>query len=145
MIVYKIAESELDKEWSFEIRKQVFQDEIKYKPNEDVDMADEQNRCMYILAEENGLAIGTMRGRESHKGFRIERICVLPSHRGRQIGVGMVKWFIERGVPENQPLSLGSPPELVQYFETLGFSKKGDKSYWEGGIIHHYMKYLDRM
>jgi predicted GNAT family N-acyltransferase len=142
MIEFRLAQSEEERATSFHIRYEVFQQELGYKQSEDVDTNDDHGGCIVGLASYNQEVVATIRGRESRNGYRIERLCVLKSHRGLGIGNQLMRWFMDAVAVNNQGISIGAPLNLVSYFEPLGFKVKGKSSYWEGGIIHHYMKYM---
>ena len=113
------------------IRRTVFVEEQQVPEKDEWD--DEDSGSIHVLARLNRDPVGT--GRMNPAG-KIGRIAVLPRLRGQGIGTQILLLLLEEarrhGIRE--PF-LHAQVQAVSFYETLGFSQRGD-AFDEAGIPH---------
>lgn len=140
LVNVKKIDNKADFETHLDLRRQVFQVEMGFAAREEHDRYDKARLCHWYLASADGVPVGASRWRENKMGYKLERICVLSQYRGNKIAQGLLSFMLE-SVPKDQNINLGSPFELVPFFEKNGFKTKGE-AYWEFGVRHRFMKYI---
>lgn len=138
MIEIKRVENSSELELNFQIRRQVFVDEMGMFAKDEYDQHDKERKCRYYLAYYNNIPVGAARWRESGSGYKIERMCVLKDHRGLGLGDAMTKKILV-DIPKNLQLTLGCPTETMGFYEKYGF-KSREKPYWESNVLYNHMK-----
>lgn len=139
MILVRKTDGKAEFEKHLEIRKAVFQLEQGVPESADLDDFDKKRTAESYLAFYNGEAVGAARWRENRAGFKLERICILKEFRGKGIGKAIVRTLMNE-VPKNMPPNLASQADVVPFYKQFGFRARGE-SFWEGGLLHRYMKY----
>ena len=84
MIKVKIATTDIEKAQCYELRKQVFVREQNVPIELEMDKHD--NTAIHFIVYDQDLPIGAARARLLNNYTKLERICILPSHRGCNIG-----------------------------------------------------------
>ena len=132
----KIITSENDLNIAFAIRKKVFVEEQKVP--EDVEWDEFEYRANHVLAYIQDKPAGTARWRQTQKGMKLERFAVLPEFRSCGVGKNMVH-FILKELMNSETIYLHAQEHVVEFYEYLGFEKKGDK-FFEADIPHWLME-----
>ena len=91
----------------------------------------------HYLVSDNGAPVGTARVRILDDIAKIERVAVLPDHRGSGIATHLMKYILAelRTRPDVQRACLGSQTYIVALYEKLGFKKTGPV-YEDAGLPH---------
>ncbi|PIC76181.1 GNAT family N-acetyltransferase [Sporosarcina sp. P19] len=134
-----ITEADLQK--SFDIRKAVFVQEQQVPEEDEFDEFDVLNElCEHILVEHEGLAIASGRLRVVNGVGKLERICVLASHRGLGVGKVIVEG-LEDVAKEKEiaSLKLHGQTHAEEFYRKLGYKNTSD-IFMEDGIPHIVME-----
>jgi predicted GNAT family N-acyltransferase len=143
-IVIKIAVSENEKNEALRIRELVFQQEQGIPKELDFDGKDDT--CDHFIAYKNDAAVGTGRLRysliDTKMLAKVERMSVLPEHRGKGIGKvimqKMHEYLKEKNVHE---VTLHVQEPLKSFYEKFGYQQEGD-SFLEIDRPHIAMKLI---
>lgn len=141
MVNIKRITTEDDLQKAFDIRKVVFVEEQQVAEEDEFDEFDVLNEsCPHILLDDQQQSIGTARFRVVDGVGKLERICVLPSHRGLGIGKVIVRELediaAEKGVAK---LKLHGQTHAEEFYEKLGYKTTSD-IFMEDGIPHIVME-----
>lgn len=120
-----------------QIRYKVFVIEQNVPFEEDWDEEYSEN---YLLYDDNGLAIGTMRWRDLGEKVKLERVSVLKEYRNRGFGEILIREVIkEIKAKTTKPIYLHSQLKAMPLYERIGFKQYGELFY-EADIPHYAMK-----
>jgi predicted GNAT family N-acyltransferase len=127
-----------ERDQAFAIRRRVFQDEQGVPADEEFDADDE--RAVHVLADMNGIPVGTGRIVFQPGYAKIGRMAVLKEYRrhgvGRAILIDLSRIAAERGVTR---LVLHAQVHAIPFYEALGFRVVGGE-FAEAGIPHRRME-----
>jgi len=114
------------------LRRQVLVGEKGYSSYEDEPDTDDLASRIYI-AKEGMAVVGTVRVRQDAVQYRIQRMAISSSFRGRGIG----KKLMERVLDDyhGKPIYLMSPEDSIPFYEQFGFK---DSGITEQGKVHLY-------
>ncbi|PID25409.1 GNAT family N-acetyltransferase [Sporosarcina sp. P7] len=134
-----VTEEDLQK--SFDIRKAVFVEEQNVPEEDEFDEFDVLSEfCEHILVEHNGQAIASGRLRIVDGVGKLERICVLASHRslgvGKIIVQGLEDIAREKGIVR---LKLHGQTHAEEFYRKLEYATTSD-IFMEDGIPHIVME-----
>ncbi|MDR2797228.1 MAG: GNAT family N-acetyltransferase [Treponema sp.] len=107
----------------------------------DWEFADDSPSSQYLLILDRGLPVATCRLRIlTDTTAKIERVCVLESHRDRNIGKRLITdaeaWFRERGI---KTAIITSRDAVVGFYEKLGYRADWNQIH-EGFFKEVYME-----
>ncbi|WP_306118458.1 MULTISPECIES: GNAT family N-acetyltransferase [unclassified Roseitalea] len=123
------------------IRHAVFVVEQGVEPALERDGLDEQ--CLHYLGFAGGEAVATARVRVLADRFKVQRVAVLPSHRGKGLGAALMRFMMAdlAGRPEaaGRHLFLSSQVHAMAFYEKLGFVACSDE-FMDAGIAHRDMR-----
>ncbi len=121
-----------------DLRRRVFIEEQGVAEAEEVDGLD--GGCRHLLARVGGQPVGAARLRLLGDVAKIQRVCVLPAHRGTGLGAAMIRELIAaaRNTPGVRQVRLGSQTHAIGFYERLGFTAEGSV-YDDAGIPHRDM------
>ena len=128
-IEYKIEKNSLK---CLEIRRKVFIEEQGVDRDIELEFEDNGANIVHFGFYYKGEIVGTMRSRKTENGTKLERICVLPSHRGFGI---VKKCLVEIISTISGEIYLNSQSHASGFYEKLGFVKHGDE-FTEAEISH---------
>ena len=120
------------------LRRAVFIEEQNVPEHEEVDGRD--GEALHFLARFDGVPVGCARVLLIGETGKIGRVCVLRAHRGKGIGVALIRATIEAlrcslGISHAK---LGSQAHAIGFYEKLGFVATGPE-YLDAGIPHRDM------
>lgn len=136
-----VIESEDQLQQAFNIREKVFIEEQGTPEDEEYDAFDSLNAdAEHILILNGETAIGTARWRV-HEGYgKLERICILPSHRKKGIGNMIVQKLEELAAKKGiTRVKLHGQVQAEPFYHKLGYKTVSDM-FMEDGIPHVLMK-----
>jgi ElaA protein len=121
-----------------DLRRRVFIEEQGVAEADEVDGLDHQ--CRHLLARVGGQPAGAARLRILGDVAKIQRVCVLPAHRGTGLGTAMIRELIAtaQATPGVRQVRLGSQTHAIGFYERLGFTAEGAE-YDDAGIPHRDM------
>ncbi|EGQ21746.1 GNAT family acetyltransferase [Sporosarcina newyorkensis 2681] len=126
---------------AFEIRKMVFVEEQNVPVEDEFDEFDILNgKCKHILVVDQEQVVGTGRIREVEGVGKLERICILPSH--RQLGMGKVIVSALEEIAREQGIGrvkLHGQTHAERFYQKLGYETVSDV-FMEDGIPHIIMR-----
>ncbi|WP_172199411.1 GNAT family N-acetyltransferase [Saccharibacillus qingshengii] len=127
-------------EQAFAIRREVFVDEQGVPLEDEFDEYDIQGgACKHLLVLDQDRAVGTGRIRAVDGVGKLERICILASHRkfgiGRVILAGLEQLAADQGLPK---VKLHGQTQARGFYEKLGYRAASDE-FMEDGIPHLLM------
>jgi len=128
-----------DLEACLALRRRVFVEE------QGVSVADEQDgrddKALHILAQKDGVPIGTARILIKGQTGKIGRVCLLAEARGLGLGAGLIKACLEhlRKTEGVRRAELGAQTQALSFYERLGFIAYGP-IYDDAGLPHHDME-----
>ncbi|WP_313237197.1 GNAT family N-acetyltransferase [Sporosarcina ureae] len=133
--------TEADLQKTFDIRKAVFVQEQQVPEEDEFDEFDVLNEvCEHILVEQEGHAIASGRLRVVDAVGKLERICVLASHRGVGVGKVIVEGLEDvakdKGIAS---LKLHGQTHAEEFYRKLGYETTSDV-FMEDGIPHIVME-----
>lgn len=136
----QIVEDFSQKEQALAIRFQVFVDEQQVPSSLEEDEWDNHADVIHLLACSGEEAIGTARVRfPSETTAKLERLAILPSHRGQGIGQLLMKKAetvaLERGRKE---MVLNAQVQALPFYRRLGYHEYGE-TFDDAGIPHKSM------
>ena len=133
----KIVESDNEKESVISIRRIVFIQELNIPEHMEID--DNEDLAIYVLAKIEGKNVGTARWRETNSGIKLERFAVLNQYRSYGVGTAMTK-FILKQLDQSKLIYLNAQESSISFYEKLGFDSTGSM-FDEVGIAHQKMIY----
>lgn len=109
--------------------------------SEDLEVDGLDSACMHVLAARDGVPIATARVRILENVAKIQRVCVLPMHRGKGIGAAVMRFILTEvaAAPSVRTARLGAQIDALDFYRKLGFTPVGPE-YWEAGIRHQDME-----
>lgn len=117
---------------ALDIRKQVFQQELGWKPEEDQDVVDAYSYHLVLLYNDAPAATG----RISYDGIgtaKLSRICVLPQYRRQGIGDGLVKVLDYKASQLGMKRSrVETIPALEPFYMRIGYRAGGKTRTYAG-------------
>lgn len=122
LMTIKIVTDEKGRQDAFSVRKRVFVEEQGVPLHLELDEYDQDATHFVIYDEEDRpIGAGRMRGLANAHG-KIERICVLPEHRGKHFG-NMIMNTLEEHARKNsmKKLLLNAQSYAVPFYEKLGY------------------------
>ena len=121
------------------LRRLVFIEEQGVSVTDEVDGLDDS--AIHLLALERDGPVGTARLLVTGDAAKIGRVCVLPSERGKGIGVALVLAALAelQSRPNIRTALLGSQSHVAGFYEKLGFVIEG-KEFLDAGIPHRHMR-----
>ncbi len=124
-------------EQCFSVRMTVFVDEQRVPPEEELDAFDAT--ATHYLAEEDGRIVGTARllAKDAATG-KIGRVAVLREHRGRGVGLALMRFVMEDAFDQYERLMLDAQVQVIPFYERLGFAAEGPV-FLDAGIDHRRM------
>ncbi|ARF17759.1 GNAT family N-acetyltransferase [Sporosarcina ureae] len=137
----KRVRTEADLQKTFDIRKAVFVQEQQVPEEDEFDEFDGLNGlCEHILVEQEGQAIASGRLRVVEGVGKLERICVLASHRGLGVGKIIVEGLEDVAKDkEIASLTLHGQTHAEEFYQKLGYETTSDV-FMEDGIPHIVME-----
>ena len=124
-----------------QIRHVVFCEEQQVPANLEWDEHDQT--CEHVLAEVDGLPLGTARVRRYKPGvFKVERVAVLQEARGRGLGLFIMAEIMRKMADNNvAAVVLNAQAPVEGFYHRLGFVSEGEH-FMEAGIPHVHMKWV---
>ena len=125
---------------AYAIRQEVFVNEQNVSEAEEYDGTD--SSCIHLIAYENNIPVATGRIMITDGDYKIGRVAVLKSHRGQQLGLGIMQALIEAccGMGSNRQI-LHAQTSVRGFYEKLGFTAYGEE-FDEAGIPHIAMEHF---
>jgi len=124
----------------FALRKEVFCDELGVPEDLERDGFDEISAHVLVF-DESGCPVATGRLFPGREGWRIGRICVKKSHRGRGFGDMVLRMLLSRAastVPDAD-IVLSARTDAAAWYEKFGFAREGEV-YDDAGFPHVKMR-----
>lgn len=120
------------------LRRIVFIEEQGVSEADEVDGLDAT--AIHLLAQRDGMPVGTARLLVSGETGKIGRVCVLPAARGTGLGAALVRAAVEefRAMPGITRIKLGAQTHALGFYAALGFVATGPE-YMDAGIPHRDM------
>ena len=135
----KLADTTIEKEHAFEVRKTVFVEEQGVPMHIEWDDYDDSATHFVGYDLERPIAAGRVREIESDVG-KIERVCVLPEHRGQHVGVLMMNRMEEYARTAGLfVLKLNAQSYAIPFYEKLGYTVSSPE-FMDAGIPHRAME-----
>jgi len=130
---------------AYTIRQEVFVQEQNVSEAEEYDGTD--GACIHLIAYENSIPVATGRIMISGDDFIIGRVAVIKSHRGQNLGLGIMQALIDACTAmggEKQRQTLHAQTHARGFYEKLGFVAYGEE-FDEAGIPHIEMERYGRI
>lgn len=140
LLQIQIAHSEEDIKRCFSIRKKVFVEEQGVPLSIEID--DHDQSATHLLVSQNGQAIGAGRFRwyDDKKTIKVERICMLPTHRGQGNGRELMQKVEEFAIQQKATqLLLNAQVTVLPFYEKLGYEQCSEE-FMDAGIAHVSMQ-----
>ncbi len=135
----RIVDNDDDLAACLALRRAVFIDEQGVCEELEVDGLD--GACRHVLATRDNAPIATARVRILDEVAKIQRVCVLPAHRGTGIGAAVMRFILAeiKADPSVHTAQLGAQIDALDFYRKLGFTAIGEE-YMEAGIRHRDME-----
>lgn len=125
------------------IRYRVFVEEQAVDEAEEYD--EFEGSSVHYLLRAGGQPAGVCRWRQTELGFKLERFAVLPSFRGKGLGIMLVQACLRdvagRAGESGLPVYLHAQVQAIPFYERCGF-QAGGSEFSEAGIRHRKMKFV---
>ncbi|MBR3148990.1 MAG: GNAT family N-acetyltransferase [Eubacterium sp.] len=123
------------------LRQKVFVDEQGADKSAVFDDADTEKGTMFALAFDGDCAVATGRLVRTEKGYKIGRVAVLSSKRGKGTGKALIE-FLCNTADENgaQEIRVDSQLHAVPFYNKLGFEATGEDEKLDIGLTHKPMR-----
>lgn len=128
-----------EKEVCFAIRREVYVEEQKVLPEEDLDGLDD--KALHFLALDKGQPVGTVRVRFKDNGAaaKIERLAALKPARGCGVGASIMHAVAtDQDVKKASSFVLEAQTYLTSFYERLGYKASGEE-FIDVRIPHRFM------
>lgn len=121
-----------------QLRRRVFIEEQGVP--EAIEVDDQDQFAIHLLAQRQGVAIGSARLLLQGETGKIGRVCVLPEARGTGAGAALIRAAVARlgQEPGIVRAKLGAQVHALGFYSALGFTTVGEE-YTEAGILHRDM------
>jgi ElaA protein len=106
---------------------------------EDLEVDGDDPDCLHWLMHKDGAAIATARVTNLGDTAKIQRVAVLPEHRGTGAGADLMRAILADIKGQFKQAKLGSQTQAIGFYERLGFEVYGPE-YDDAGIPHRDMK-----
>ena len=135
----KIAETPLEKEQAFDVRRKVFVEEQGIPLH--IEMDEHDDTAVHFIGYELEQPIAAARIREIENGIgKIERVCVLPEYRGQHLGVLMVQEIEQYALKAGLfILKLNAQSYAVPFYEKLDYAVTTPE-FMDAGVPHRGME-----
>ncbi|MDN7244382.1 GNAT family N-acetyltransferase [Planococcus shenhongbingii] len=139
MIKVKIAETPIEKEQAFNVRRKVFVEEQGIPLHIELDEFDDS--AVHFVAYELEQPIAAARIRELEMGIgKIERVCVLPEYRGQHVGLLMMHEMEQYAQKAGLfTLKLNAQSYAVPFYEKLDYSVNSPE-FLDADVPHRAME-----
>ena len=139
LLQVKIAETAEDKEIAFSIRKKVFVEEQGIPLHLEIDEYDQSATHFIIFENNEPIAAARLRLTDELTG-KVERVCVLPKHRGKHFGVYVMEAIEEHAKALHLgKLKLNAQTYAIPFYEKLNFEITSPE-FNDAGIPHRAME-----
>jgi predicted GNAT family N-acyltransferase len=139
LLQVKIAETAEDKEIAFSIRKKVFVEEQGIPLHLEIDEHDHSATHFIIFENNEPIAAARLRLTDVATG-KVERVCVLPEHRGKHFGVFVMEAIEEHAKTLHvEKLKLNAQTYAIPFYEKLQFEIISPE-FTDSGIPHRAME-----
>ena len=124
-----------------EIRKRIFVDEQGADESAVFDELDREDTTLFALTVEKNICVATGRIVKLGNAYKIGRVAVLDSERGKGAGKKMIE-FLCRAAEDNgaEEILVDAQLHAVPFYEKLGFVPTGEKEKYDIGILHLPMR-----
>jgi predicted GNAT family N-acyltransferase len=134
----KIVSGDREYEDALSVRRQVFIEE-QHVPKE-IEIDEFENTATHFVAYDGGKPVGAGRCRRIKDNCKVERICVLPSHRKRRVGEAIMKEIEQFAADDGmRELRLNSQSHAKNFYLRLGYEPCSDE-FLEADIPHIAMR-----
>jgi predicted GNAT family N-acyltransferase len=141
MIIKFVNSSSLEFELVMKIRNTVFELEQGAIADEEIDEYDKSNDTVYALIYDNDEPVATGRIAKTNNGYKIGRIAVLKSQRGKGVGALLVNTLCDKAVQMGaNDVLVDSQLHAIPFYEKQGFEIISDKEIIDRGIRHLPMR-----
>lgn len=124
-----------------QIRYTVFEMEQGAIEEQEIDSYDADPNTVYALIYDDKNAVATGRIALTPKGYKIGRIAVLKSQRGKGTGALLVNSLCEKACQMGAEFILvDAQLHAVPFYEKLGFAPTGEAEIVDRGIVHLPMR-----
>lgn len=135
----KSSDSEFDKVMM--IRNAVFEQEQGAIPEQEIDEYDKSDKTLYALIYDGDEPVATGRIARTSEGFKIGRIAVVKSQRGRGLGAVLVDTLCEKSKDMGADgIYVDSQLHAVEFYKKRGFKVISDNEITDRGIKHLPMR-----
>ncbi|EGL83575.1 GCN5-related N-acetyltransferase [Caldalkalibacillus thermarum TA2.A1] len=122
------------------VRTAVFVNEQKVPAELEIDEFEQDCDHFVVYEGIQPVAAGRLRPVSPSVG-KVERICVLPSHRGKGLGEQVMKTIEEEARAQGlKTLVLHAQEQVIGFYENLGYELASAERFEEAGIMHVKMK-----
>ncbi|AZB42411.1 GNAT family N-acetyltransferase [Bacillus sp. FJAT-42376] len=129
----KVVQTEKEMQDAFSIRMKVFVEEQQVPAEEEVDENEETS--VHVVLYDESEPVGTGRIREVDGYGKLERICILPSHRGKGAGSLIMKELEIVAAPNIEKFKLNAQTQAIPFYEKLGYDVRSGV-FMDAGIPH---------
>lgn len=127
---------------SMKIREEVFHRE----QNIDISMMsdDKDKDAFHCIIYDFGIPVGSGRLYQDEEGYHIGRVAVLREYRGKNLGRDLMTGLMDKAWETGaQKISIHAQEHVIEFYEGLGFVKKGD-IFIEADIPHVEMEVVKK-
>ncbi|GGA30332.1 GNAT family N-acetyltransferase [Neptunicoccus cionae] len=122
----------------FALRRKVFIEEQGVTEAEEIDGKD--GEATHVIARYNGDPVGCARVLSYGTTAKIGRVCVLPEHRGKAVGIALIETCHDAARTTGATRAiLGAQTRALSFYERLGYASYGDV-FDDAGIPHLMME-----
>jgi predicted GNAT family N-acyltransferase len=125
---------------ALEVRRDVFVREQQIDESEEIDEF-EDSATHFVLYDENNKPVGASRLREVNGEGKVERVCILFSHRKKGLGDELMKAMEQTAQDQSFPsLILYAQIQAEDFYKKLGYQTTSTEPFLDANIPHVAMK-----
>jgi predicted GNAT family N-acyltransferase len=125
---------------AIEVRRDVFVREQQIDESEEIDEF-EDSATHFVLYDENNKPVGASRLREVNGEGKVERVCILSSHRKKGLGDELMRAMEQTAQDQSFPsLILYAQIQAEDFYKKLGYQTTSTEPFLDANIPHVAMK-----
>lgn len=139
-MIKKYSTEDLGYRDALEVRRDVFVREQQIDESEEIDEY-EDSSTHFVLYDENNKPIGASRLRQVNGEGKVERVCILSSHRKKGLGEELMMAMEQSAKDQSLPsLILYAQIQAEDFYKKLGYQTTSKEPFLDANIPHVAMK-----
>lgn len=138
-MITKVVQTPKEQEDAFFIRKVVFVEE-QHVPT-DLEYDEFERTAIHFVTYDEDKPVGAGRLRFVDGVAKVERICILPSYRGKSVGRRLMETIEQEAHKQGyNTFKLNAQVQAMPFYEKLGYTNISQETFMDAGIPHVEMR-----